>query len=242
MYQAQLAACGAKEHAIGGGVQTYAIGNKRWYPAPRPGVYTPGTICTWQSGADMDSRPMLRPYIPINKLLLCPLTAAVDLESTRVDAAGRKPIVEAPYLLWFNFQYALATGPERTMKKLGDDFTYLGDSFKLLAMDWDLIAITGDRTLSSHPDRDGVLTQYVLDNTIWGDPAGAAITQGNTYAMTRWENTRKRGALDLNYLYDDGSVRRANGVVVRPEDQNMAFPPMDKTASQPYVWQLPVNR
>ena len=253
IYQAELTQCGANLHGIALGAQTYAVDHKRHYPY-RPGMQTqwrPDRIYlananTQRTNLRFDDRPILRGYMNINGLLNEPLAKRVDLESPQYRDPSRGPNVWAGYELWFGWRYA----GEKGMTRLGDRFESKSESFSVLAGDQDLVAANVSSVTSSHPDDAGLLS-----NEVWQDgeylgggpgPDAAVLEVTNAvsaFTMSRWSlsNSLARGVLDLNYAYDDGSVRRFN--TVRLDDEEMTTVPVFNDGREP-TWeiQLPVPR
>lgn len=210
IYEAELTVCGAKLRGLGGGLVTYAMGYQRRYPQ-RTGLVGGGRRCielriTWWpdgplGGANGDDRPFLQPLIPINVTLNCPLTKAVDLETT--DPASQ---IYSPYARWYSWRF----GQQKGMFKLGDRFEYGGERFRVLASDCE--SVSGmDSIQAAHPDKDGILTSVAQQNA----PAGFL---DRTWTFSRWEvaaaGNLKRGTMDRNFLYEDLSVSRYNDLIL----------------------------
>jgi prepilin-type N-terminal cleavage/methylation domain-containing protein len=199
VYQAELTVCGTRLKGIGVGVSTYALHNKRVYPH-RPGVagyagYQP----VYLKYDIYDDRRLLRPYTPINAVMPDPLCAGIDLENTTVA------YVFAGYDLWFGWRYTVAG--EKGMTRMGARFTWGTRSFNLLAGDYDIVN-DGLTAYGSHPDRDGLMTNVKLQNQ---------------YSQWRATNAKPRGLIDMNFAYDDGSVRRLGGVATTPAADDRIF-------------------
>lgn len=192
-YQARLTLCQARLKQIGSGVLSYAVGSQRLYPVrqgPKHG-WKPNQL----SGGGVDDRDILSPFLSINSLFNCPLTGWVDFENTPVSISNT-----ASYQLWAGYGY-LPAG-ERPMRRLGGRLTWNGNEFSVLASDRDVVHAGGTWVHGSHPDKSGVTYDEVLDqrqDTHFG---------GGTYTFSRWQShtTNQRGLIDMNWLYDDGSV------------------------------------
>jgi len=114
VYQAELALCGSKIHAVMSGAQTYAVGNKRQYPSSRRDISSERPAYSIKYPTGPDERTYLRTFLSLNDALNCPLRKKIDIETTRPQAA-----IYVGYALWFGFIYKAGT-PERGMYKLGD--------------------------------------------------------------------------------------------------------------------------
>ncbi len=204
VYQAELTVCGARLKAITTGVTSYATGNKRSYPN-RPGVTLDGGYQpVFLLDNAYDDRVLLRPYMPINTTLEDPLCAKVDLEDTAASV-----YVFAGYDLWFGWNYHPNGISQKGMNRMGDRFTW-DRSFNLLAGDYDILQ-DGQFAVGSHPDRDGLMVNSPFQNRTSG---------GNICTYSQWgaSNAKPRGLIDMNFAYDDGSVRRLNGMATNPVD------------------------
>jgi len=214
VYQAELAVCGTRLHGISNGAASYALSFHRMYPA-RQTPWWPQQLSNPYAG---DDRPMLHDYLPMNEALLCPLVREIDLANTTTDAANRIVLAYSSYALWFGFVYTVAGVEAAPMRKLGDRWTYnspqISVSSDLLAMDSDVTDEVNGYAFTSHPDWDGVLAPWSLDNTVWDNAAGVVITGGVRYAFSWWLETGAltRGPIDNNYLHSDGSVGRIGDV------------------------------
>jgi prepilin-type N-terminal cleavage/methylation domain-containing protein len=193
IYQAELAACGAHLKAIATGAQMYAGSNRREYPY-RPTVREKANE-THQivDTSGQDDRPYFRDYIDLGLLLdpLCdsPVRYAEALPATNVFL---------PYDLWFSVKFA----GNASMYRLGDRWGWDGRRFRVLASDNDGLRIEGDNARCAHPDAAGVLR---FGYTINGDDGPfSGVNTGARWAGSPW----RRGPVDLNYAYDDGSVLR----------------------------------
>lgn len=214
IYQAELAVCGARLDATASGAITYAFDHKRFLPVRNFGMTNRDAkhlagIDFWGGngipGAYSDERPVLRGYIAVNKMLIDPLTRAIELE----DTAPGSDVFQA-YMTWYGWRYLDPDNypqPLGGMHKLGQQFEWNGRRFSVLAGDYDEYQLAFGRVYSSHPDREGTMSPQVLENE-----GGLADVASNLY-LTRWKNDSvQRSPLDLNYAYTDGSVRRLNNV------------------------------
>lgn len=226
IYQAQLAVCGADQHGMASGVQTYAYDFKRHYPY-RPGLHDPSL--NWHPmwirstfNLDNDDRPVIRSYLAINKFFNDPVSPGkVNFDDTPQSIDTH---MYASYGLWWDWQYfpgveGLAkngVGAESRMAKVGDRWTWsepkVRRSFNILAGDLDRIH-HNELTLNSHPDADDILNPTM----VWQDhPAeGVGTTGAVKQTISFWSSNQRepvRGPVDLNFAFDDGSVRRSTRV------------------------------
>jgi hypothetical protein len=227
VYQAELAVCGATLRAMTTNVLDYTIHNRRFYPY-RKGVE--GTENWWQgklSDVQVDDRAAIQRALGSYKLLLDPMSPkGVDLS----PEAQKNPAsdVTGNYELWFGWRYTRdingsPSNPQQPMRRLGDRWGWMGQTFNLLACDGDRVSTTVPFEISSHPDRGGVLAPFVFQDALVPTP----------YTLSRWEARVQpdvRGNLDLNFAYDDGSVRRLDDL---PYDEWRGTG-RERTTSVPY--------
>jgi len=208
IYSATLAQCGANLKSVAGSVQTYAFDHRKFYPerglfGPNPGIPTP--ICLQgHASNDYDMRPPLKGYVQINKQLNDPFTIPVDLE---LEGNGH-PIIMASYAMWWAWGYA-GNAP---MTRVGESWTFQNTSYNLLVGDYELLWDLERRVTASHPDLGGGAPQLIQRA---GDNQPVASWAGNG-TLSAWAlDGTNRARLDLNNAFDDGSVRRSTGVVIR---------------------------
>ena len=241
IYQAELAACGARTRTIAAGAVVYASDSKRSYPY-RPMVdgeiwncymlfINTGQVGPVTTGRILDDRPLLKTIFPINQTLQCPLAPKeVDLADNQSQTR-----VFASYAMWFGVRYPARSDvkllPKRGMKKLGDRLTWsFGGNeyrFNLLAGDVDLLTVqtySSPLSQSSHPDADGKMFEDVQENAT------------NTFALWRM-NDPKRGMIDTNFATDDLSVSRSRNVTY--EDERMSRIPFPVQAYPDIYAQVP---
>jgi prepilin-type N-terminal cleavage/methylation domain-containing protein len=232
IYQAVLLTCGTNQRAVATGLTTYAFDNRRTYPdraMPDLSVVIPAHKLThpYDAGA-FDLRPMIRPYFPINKLLNDPFVdRQVDMDKD--DLAGgsaRTTHIYAPLFLWGGWAYTGRPG----MKKIGDRFAAVSrpsgrvNRYSLLVGDID----TQEATLyCTHPD-----DRYGNPNLVPLATQDEPWAFGGLVTTTIWWRSSdqppiRRSPVDLNFAYDDGSVKRVDQVLYRPwvPDDRMAFIP-----------------
>jgi prepilin-type N-terminal cleavage/methylation domain-containing protein len=225
VYSAELAVCGANQKVLGQSVQSYATDHKRVYPHRQAAASNPPLAwpsCKLSGGnAPTDVRRVVARYILVNKMLIDPLCQAVELERD----SGVSEQVFASMDLWFGWRI----DGEQAMRRIGDRWTYNGQSFSVLASDSDTFDY--DRWVqSSHPDRSGTLRPWVLKyqtDSVDGVEAGVP---GLALTLSRWVRSggALRGEIDSNAVFDDGSVRRYDRVAShrsgRPDDRMAAVP------------------
>lgn len=239
IYQAGLVACGAQLDGVAMGAIRYSFDHKRYYPR-RPTLGN--LIGSWEgnthfarlkgvpAGADgtkdtlaSDDRPIIQGYIDL-KMFLDPLAAKVDLSP---QGTANSDSVEVPMNLYYGWQYRLfqSNNPNSRylsgMFKLGDQLMWIEPGgpkrtfkFNLLASDCDMVNTVSGDLWNSHPDDADVTHNRVLQNEVYGGGAGGPTD--SHFTLSRWDTnfgtTYQRGLLDNNFAFDDGSVRRYNGV------------------------------
>jgi competence protein ComGC len=269
IYQAELATCGAGMKSGAASFTVYAFDHRRQFPA-RPGVrewvYSPEIVKLGQThansaqrqGRTWDDRGQFEDYLDIDGALNDPLSARVDLE---VDDPATT--IWTSYYMWFNWDWDEASGLRgQGPAKVGDLLTFLndkhygpGNTFQLrsglLLSDKDYFAAVGFGMLASHPDRDGVMHQNVMDNepvdrgTQDAFVRSLELLNGMT-TLSEWAGATHRGDLDTQHAYQDGSVRRLDNVGMSAnvaDDPRTTFIPTD---GQPFLWpgfkaQVPAN-
>jgi len=226
VYQAELAACGARQKGIASGVTVYAGDHKRRYPYRPTRAWKPNNLSKRNVAAgpsNDDLRPRLNKYLSINGQLNDPLAPAhVDFEGSRPETTSVHTTIEVSYHLWFSWQYS-HRGPEQGMYKVGDRFTLTEAdgakrTFDFLASDVDVVNLQDSIAIAGHPDRDGVLVRNVAQDSSEG---------GLQYTLARWEApTVRRGPIDTNFASSDGSVKRY--VEVRWDEADATAPEMTR--------------
>lgn len=258
LYQAEMAVCAAQLRGIGSGAQMYAADFKRYYPH-REGLaetssYSPDTIAR----DNYDDRVKIRPYMA-PKIFVDPLTESVDLGFGEPGTFPTDPggYFYATYHLWYGWNWREPT-PMRGMKKIGDRFVWDGldaqgndrlYSFSYLAGDHDYVDQDGGSTHGSHSDRDGVMFNLVLQNADFSgvSEAAFAMSAGRKVTLSRWQSitTSERGDIDMNFVNDDGSVVRFDGVTYDEGNRNERFTLANEVSTGNLTQQkiqLPVQR
>ena len=212
VYQAELATCGAQKDVVAGAVLTYAAENKRVYPR-RPwvdqGIGERAVTLNWNDPHtdDLDSRSLLRPYMKLNHSLNCPLVKPIAID---VPDARERTIILSTFGLWFGYGYR---GFDR-MKRIGDRFSYAEaggptQRFNVVAGTWDGHYFDRQEDYASHPDHDGKSQNTPVENV---PSLVAAYPASFSFWFSRGGAQGRRGLIDANYAFDDGSVRRYNAV------------------------------
>ncbi len=244
IYQAELTGCGARLHAAGNGVLTYAMDSRRWYPYRQFSVPTgtggyldkppPNRLTAPSWGFDF--RPTLRKHVRMDLLRdpFCP-KVGIDIGESDADTA-----VDADYLMWFGWQYLglsstrSTTNDGKGMNKMGDRLEWGGQSFRVLAADWDDVDPGVPWSVGTHPDSAGVMAAVKAQDA--GGTAGVGSPAAQKFTCARWASSNfKRGTVELNLVYDDGSV-------IRLGDVKRGDPPGDAPdQKEPRITRLPLR-
>jgi prepilin-type N-terminal cleavage/methylation domain-containing protein len=236
VYAAELAVCGSKQHAVAASVLTYALGNQRRYPVRYvlDGYRRPTLLAMTEYPTYPDDRRTLAEIFPLNPLLNDPLTRKIDLEGP--DA---KSEIYSTYAMWFGWRYKVSGRADQGMHKIGDRFTWLGDSFRVLVSDWDGFYNETPQQINTHPDRDGVMFDVAMqDQDLYGTPltTGPTIT---TFSFWHSPGGVPRGPVDTNYAFDDGSVSRYDDVAIQEPDRMVRVPQQENNGTATWDAHLP---
>ena len=212
IYQAELVSCASRLDAVGSGVITYAMENRRSYPnrdlpPARMGVGNPQYVAPMEVVRPVnayDMRDGIRGVLNINKMLQCPLTDdTLELETVPVDEG-----VLTSYAMWWGWYYEpQSTGRQAGMFKIGERFAWEGERFNVLVGDYDMYQASGGHQ-ASHPDDVGNMAQLTYRRE------QGAHTFGFPLTVSLWITPGgvERGLIDLNHAFTDGSVQRTTGV------------------------------
>jgi prepilin-type N-terminal cleavage/methylation domain-containing protein len=218
IYQAELAVCGAHLRTIATGATQYAFASRKHYP-DRPSRTSNGsnrpTDVYWGQNEQKDDRTILKTFLNVNENLNDPLIRPIDVAGSRTDS-----VLVVPYALYFGWGYDKAGKGDKIMRRIGDRWTYTeeGDgsvpavveSFSVLASDWDGLLRNASRNQSSHPDRDGTMENFTIQDEIF---TGVLVPRPFTFTVWRTPpSLTRRGPIDTNYAFDDGSVGRYTDV------------------------------
>ena len=245
IYQAELAQCAAKQDALASATVQYTTNHRRFYPyrtiVEGNGRSQPTLL--FRNSNDNEI-PVLSSFLNLNANLQDPLVKAVDLtiRTGGADRLGQIAQEGETRLTWIFYSIAYWGGwrftdvPGRKgMRKLGDAFEYEGERYRMIASDHDLIVKNGDHVQSKHPDKEGVTYNLVLQNT--ASPYEQTSSQGVSTVLITYSTwtadttTWRRGPIDMNAAFDDGSVRRYNDVPADTfEDDRMTWLPAHSDA------------
>lgn len=194
IYQAELAVCGAQIRGMTMTLTTYATGSQRRYPYHQTfdlHKTQPSRIAVKLASFGSDDRAVLGRFLSVDKHLNDPFVEPVELQGSHADTN-----IFCSYSLWFGAQYP----SEKGMFKLGDAFTWRGQSYSVLVTDIDAIRGTGNLAYSSHP---------ALDGSTQNKPQQDLQVSSFKQTASFWAaNAPRRGPADLNFGIDDGSVAR----------------------------------
>lgn len=244
LFEAEMRQCAESLKAIGAGTATYAVNQQGFYPARETGVKGHAWRIDKLAEPDpaIDHRPLLESAIGL-AVLQCPMNQTVDI-GPRNDESEPASRVYASYNLWFGLRYFDPdTGvPLRGMMKMGDRFEWRGRSYNVLAGDKNNLIETVPSSVSSHPDRGGLLGNVAVQDEATPIPGeeqeeGQEEGQGVRYTYSQWQGEGLRGELDLNYVQEDGAVGRFGSVKAGDDDGRMAGVPMTtRDDSGPSFW------
>jgi prepilin-type N-terminal cleavage/methylation domain-containing protein len=144
------------------------------------------------ASAYLDDRVALRPYLPINLVLNCPLSIG------RVDIAHSTPDGSPVRVVYsdYNMYWGWGLNATRQMDKPGDRLSYGGYEFDVLAADHYRFWQGYDIATSSHRDGANVICEkdyYQNDGLVWS-PWDSPLT------------TNYHGVIRRNVLHTDGSA------------------------------------
>ena len=251
IYQAELAVCATKLHAIYVGAQSYAMNHHRRYPdrnveymvdanGQRVGFAGSGMEQIFNAPPlappEKDLRKMLKGYIQVNAMLNDPLVKPVDFEKTQ------ESFCLTNYDMYYGFRF-VNTGGGKGMYRLGDRWTFTSFDdgktrlFEVFAMDKDHPNPNNKGGDTAHPDDEGRLVNIALQDEIAaGDGVSPPVATGafsNTAVISTWCGTYDRSPVDLNVVTDDGGVERFTKVPVDAWAVDEAFTRVPKAAAQP---------
>ena len=179
-YSARLKVCVSNQRQIGQGLYMYADDNNDNYPTLNEGWFKAQTML----GGGHSKLDMIKDHIAINDLLNCPLAPAPrDYENTTASW------IEVSYNIYAGFS---VDNNASQMDKIGSTLDYNGNSYNVLAMDFIIGRSSGPFGESTHMD--------------YGTGAMGEQVGDTPFCVARWGGS-ERGPIDINVLYDDGSVR-----------------------------------
>ena len=221
-YLARLAHCSSNLHSLTQGLTIYTTQNRAFYPN-RMGIEIRRHLKPTQISAyNGDDRPRLRPYMPTLSVFEDPLTGKVDFVNSTASAA-----VESNYACWYGWQYQF-DGDHKANARLGEGFDFGGRTWHVLACDWWVYFPPATSIQASHQDSRGVLQLIEWDTATW------CFSRWNSWASLTCGN------MDLNYAFDDGSVRRLMDLELE-DDRLVAVPGWNTGAYWPQsrTWLAP---
>ena len=193
-YRTRLTVCANNLHQLQLAVALYASDQNDYYPFRSVSQHTQSSehcfVKVGWLGEAYDDRPLLAPYIPLDTVLLCPLS---PLPGRALLTSSTSQCIYLPYDLFFGSALDY-NQPNSWLRRVGDVMRYGGRDYSVLAIDQDNMwntAYIARRT--SHPDTPGTLR--------FEGSAGVFTYAWHINFVT------VRNPLDRNVLYDDGSVR-----------------------------------
>ena len=200
VYQAELAACGARLKAVGSGFTLYAMDHARRYPhRPRTQAPAVGDSQHWIRATTPENKPddlraRVARHISVNKMLQCPFTKGADLEG-----AASTSQVFSSYQLWAGWQFTFNGQVQPAMIRLGDQLGFEADRFDVLASD--VLANEPAAAQVAHPDFEGGTVNR---------PYQDELVAPYFYTFSLWLG--RAGTIDRQFAYSDGSVRKFQNV------------------------------
>jgi len=266
IYQAELAVCGANQHAIAAGAVSYALGNSRRYPdrvSPRSDVvWHPAVIYNGNDSMNAafgstapggpgagslvkhDDRQALRQFISLNGHLNDPLAGGLDFDNIDFDSHAY-----SNYILWFGFGYRGQQG----MMKLGDRVVGRGHDtnpavnfgvrrYDILTSDRDVMQVANQRrSQTGHPDAQGITRKIVLQNGQFDLEVTGTGADSLKMTASMWAAVQPRSEVELNFAFQDGSVRRFDRVKFFDRNMN-TLPDLSDSRYDWFITVPPENR
>jgi hypothetical protein len=139
--------------------------------------------------------------------------------------------------LWFGFRFQGHKG----LRRLGDDLEYTGERLRILAGDWDGMYEHSEVDINTHPDHDEKLFNTPARNLPF---LGIDAKASYSFWHTGGGAANRRGLVDMNHLFTDGSAQRYNGVerVARglEGDERMSNLPARLSGAEGDVWRVQI--
>jgi prepilin-type N-terminal cleavage/methylation domain-containing protein len=225
-YKARLTNCMNNLRQVGMFVSMYTDDADDFYPHRAVNRSPANSSITVLKNEYADDRPLLRPYMDMN-FLVCPLSPGnIDRE----QSIGATVKVMATYELRFGYVIN-QNKPKNGMIKVGDRPSWNGDTFSILACDYERDwPLWGPHAqyIAGHPDRDGILTPTTHiergSSNVW------------SWYIVNGDNTR--GDTDRSFLRTDGSVFLMTGISVR-DGRLKSVPNFPHNMATPVVQYLP---
>ena len=221
IYQAELTVCAANKDALASATVQYAMNHRRFYPYRKlVEEFGRGQSHQLHRNPNASDMKLFQSFLSINDNLQDPLVRPVDLtmitgttdSNTSDVVSGQVPQhtwIYSSIAYWAGWRYTEPTGL-KGMRKLGDGIEWDGHTYRMIVSDHDMVAMTQTNVQSKHPDADGVMYNQVLQNELAFDYYSTARLTYSTWTANLgiW----RRGPIDMNVAFDDGSVRRYNAV------------------------------
>jgi prepilin-type N-terminal cleavage/methylation domain-containing protein len=212
-YLARLIVCTGQLDQLGALVAVYCGDSDGWYPDNRNHSNTNALVSN-ANGYFTDSRGQYSGYIEDFDLYFqCPLSAHFGGVSMN-NPVGSYRLFMTSIELWYG--RVIDDGqPKSIMGRIGDPLPYVASGipyeFRILAADMDLHRTDSLKWVwSAHPDRGPSFLSLVNESSNH-NPNHHSNYQ---HHRTNWESSLVdiHGQLDRNFLRDDGSAFRINGV------------------------------
>jgi prepilin-type N-terminal cleavage/methylation domain-containing protein len=237
IYQAELLTCAANQRATMTGVTTYAMGNKRFFPqrdALNSGSQyrRPNLV---KAGMDADDMQRINSFLTW-KMLFDPLNGGLTEDMIR-DSLPTSNIY-ANYMLWWDWQFTSANGGAGS-SKLGRPFVWKGTQFHVLISEEDMMQVDS-RTHCSHQDAEGSqVMEVVIDGVV--APTTSPTTATETLSRWRRPGSARRGTIEANYGFQDGSVTRLDQVRWDDDRLERVTDKVDRGDDWPIYQQIPAR-
>jgi len=203
IYQAELLMCSTRLNAFYMGLHWYTEDFRRRYPHRHQGfsgheINMIVKAIPGQSPRDM--RSIVKGYIQVNRMWQCPLSREIDMES-RDDSH-----TWSNYVFWFGEKYDIAS---RGMYKRNDQWEFNDRKYDIIIGDWDRIFGRDSKARGAHYDH---ATEQMISEVYQNTVPVLPFVQPITISSWVLYGTERRGPLDTNYAFADGSVRRYHDV------------------------------
>ena len=248
IYRAELAVCATRLHGTANGLTTYVMSFNRHYPY-RQGVvngdWEPHKLYqSLPNVTPVDERPVIKAYVPLESTLdpLC--------KKIYIDESATQPndVVFRNSHQWAGFKWAGFPG----MCKMGDRLTFTDSTFypsprtfefSIVAADRDFLNFEEKIVDSSHPDDEGLLTAMSWQSQDVSGGFGVLADTALQATYSGWYRLGKtsRGKSDFNYAYEDGSVRRIDGVIYQGDERMTRVPHFANITGVPTVGSWPTQ-
>ena len=238
LYQADLAVCGSRQHVAAFGQTMYATDYRRYYAPRTVSAAGPAEVIYAKVGALgvnqflLDDRVPYKGYIDLSKTLSDPALPALNItDDPEATPSGTNWLIYTPINLWTGYFHK----DGKPMRKIGDRMTYVGGTSPNLEPPLDFNVVAGDTLLTSgpdprvwgrasHPDKDGRRrVKWMQDGPYTQSAQGQTIDTSRTQTFAQWIGPAT-SALDVNFAFQDGSVRRYNDVQYGDNPPGQPYP------------------